>query len=177
MNWLFIGLPLAGLYLAGLVYLLLKKKYNRPLLFFALAHLPYLFVNLVAPFRGLFDPNYAGYAFGWLQLPKGIWVTVVVGAMVLGCLVLISRALLDNMKGLWTFAFVFDGLLSILIALPIFLDVAGNLADFRVELGEYLQISGVWVALLVLGIFTVPTFYACYWAGKKALGGRATALA
>lgn len=168
MNWLLVALPLLGFYLFWFGKLFFKRNYTRTLFWFALAHFPYMLVNMVAPFRGIFDPEYAGYTLGWVQLPKGIWVTLVVGAIVVGCFILATRALQNRMKGLWKFAFAFDVLLGIFIALPVLLDILGNLSDFRLELGEYLQISGVWVALLIFGILTLPTFYACYVAGKNA---------
>ena len=71
------------------------------------------------------------------------------------------------MTGWWKFALVFDLAIFIIIAFPVFLDVVTDISAFRIELGEYLQISGIWVAMLVLALFTVPTGYACYIAGKK----------
>ncbi len=169
MNWLIIAFPLAGIYIIWFGYLLFKKKYTKPMLYFALAHLPYLFVNLVAPFRGVLDPNYAGYSIGWIVLPKGISVLLVVGLIVVLCLVLASRSLMDKMKGWWIYAFIFDLFLSIFVALPILLDVLADISAFTLELGEYLKISGYWVALLIFILFSGPTFYACYFAGKNVI--------
>lgn len=173
MNWLLIGLPLAGFYLVWFGFLLYKRKYNKPLLYFALAQLPYLLLNVVAPFRGAFDAEYAGYTMGWIQLPKGMIVPLVVGAIVISCFLLATKALSNkmNMKW-WGFAFVVNLLLSIFAAFPVFLDVITNLSDFRLELGEYLQISGVWVALVIFLILVLPTFYACFLSGKKLVGSK-----
>ncbi len=134
---------------------------------FAWAHLPYLLVNLVAPFRGILDPDYAGYSLGLIQLPKGIAVTLIVGFLVLICLFLMSRALMDRMNGLWTLAFLLDLLLVILVAAPLLIDILGNMDAFRVELGEDMQFSGFLVALLVFVVFTLPTGWACYTAARK----------
>lgn len=168
MNWLLIGLPLGACYLIWFGYLLVKKHYSKPLAFFGLAQLPYLFINLVAPFRGLFDADYAGYSIGWITLSQGIWVTVVVGAIVVSCFLLATKALSNGMTRPWWFlGFIVDGLLAGFIAIPILLDVATHLSDFTVELGEYLKVSGVWVALLIGSIFIVPTLWAFYYAGQK----------
>ena len=146
MNWLYIGLPLAGFYVIWITILLLKKNYTKELMFFALAHLPYLFLNVVAPFRGIFDADYAGYNFGWLSIPQGIFVTIVAGGMAIGSFIVVTKALTNNMNGWWKFAFGLDAFLAISIALPVFLDAVMNYDSFRLELGEYLQISGVFVA-------------------------------
>ena len=168
MNWLLIGLPLAGFYLIWFGILLYKRKYTRQLLYFALAQIPYLMINLVAPFRGVFDSNYAGYSMGWIQLPKGIIVTLVIGGIAVSCFLLATRALNNKMDSRWWgYAFAVNLLLSVFAAFPVFLDVVTNLSDFRVELGEYLQISGMWVALIIFLILVLPTFYASFLAGKK----------
>jgi len=169
MNWLLVGLPLAVGYLIWFGYLLIKKKYNKATLFFALAHIPYLLVNLVAPFRGLLDPDYAGYSFGLIVLPNGPIVTLVVGIIVIFSLLLASRALMGKMKGWWLVAFVFDLLLCVLVAIPISYDMLTHLSDFRIELGEYLTIKGIWTALIIFFLFTFPTIFACLYAGKQAL--------
>lgn len=168
MNWLLVALPLAVFYLIWFGYLLFKRNYTNALLFFALAHIPYLLINLVAPFRGIFDPNYVGYSFGWIQLPKGIFVLLVVGGIVISCFVLASKALSNKMnKSLWVYAFLFDLVLCVFAAFPVLLDVMSNISEFTVELGEYLKVSGIWVALLVFLVLVWPVGYACYLSGKN----------
>ncbi|MEQ9593416.1 MAG: hypothetical protein RLN86_12490 [Cyclobacteriaceae bacterium] len=168
MNWLYVGVPLLVLYIIWFTILLRRKKFSMPLLVIAMAHIPYLLINLVAPFRGLLDSQYAGYHFGWLDLPKGPTVTVVVGFIVVSSIFIASRALLDQMtKKVWQFTFLFDAFLSIMIALPIFLEIVLDPDGSRIELGEYLQISGWVVAVIVLILFAGPTFYALYYSGRK----------
>ena len=168
MNWLFVAFPLLALYLFWFGWLIRQRQYDRRLLLFALAHVPYLLINLVAPFRGVLDTEYAGYSIGWLSLPKGIGVTLVTGFIVLSCLLLASRALQHRMKGLWTYAFFFDLFLSVSIALPLLADIFRDLKGNTIELGEYLTLSGIVVAIIVFGLISGPTFYACWVAGKKA---------
>lgn len=167
MNWLYVGLPLAAAYVLWFAFILIKRKYNKYLLAVGLAHIPYLLVNLVAPFRGMVDNKYAGYTLGWLSLPKGPWVTIVVGFMVISCLIIASRALLNKMDKLWEFAFVFDLMLSVMIAFPVFYDTLIDPIGSRIQLGEYLNISGLVVAAIFFFTLSAPTFYATYYAGKQ----------
>ena len=169
MNWLIIGLPLAAVYAIWFGYLIYNRAYSKELLFYSLAFLPYCFANVVAPFRGFFDADYAGYNIGWIHIPQGILVTLVAGSIAIFSLILASRGLQNRMKNLWVSSFVFTLFLSIFIALPVLIDIISDLSGFRLELGEYLQISGVWTALLVFVLFTGPTFYACILSGKKSL--------
>ena len=170
MNWLHFGLILLGLYIIWFTRLLLKKKFNKQGLLFGLVHLPYLLINLVAPFRGFMDSDYRGYSMGLLDLPQGPLVPLIVGSIVISCLLIMSKSFLDQMKkGWWTFALLVDLALTILIAAPILIGILIQPSEASIQLGEYLTISGYLVALLVLAIFSGPTFYACYISGKKVL--------
>ncbi len=168
MTWLHFGYALLGLYMIWFTILLFKKKFSRALLLFGIAHIPYLLINLVAPFRGIMDPDYAGYSFGLLNLPQGPLVPLVVGSIVVSCLVIVSKAWLDQMEKLWKFSFVVDLFLTIAIAGPVFIGILIDPADASIQLGEFLTISGYVVALIILGIFSGPTFYACFYSWKKA---------
>ncbi len=171
MNWMYVALPLLAFYLIWFGILISRKKYDRTSLVFALAHFPYLLVNLVAPFRGLFDSNYAGYTFGWISLPKGPIVTLVSGGIVLACFILMTRALKNDMSGWWKLAFPVDLFLLVFTAFPVLLDIVMDPAASRIELGEYLQLSGWVVAGIMLGLFTGPTLFATWYAGKRAFMG------
>jgi hypothetical protein len=168
MNWVYVGLSLAIIYLAWFTFIISKKKYDKYLLIVGLAHIPYLLVNLVAPFRGAFDANYAGYSFGWIVIPaEGPWVTLVIGFIVISSLIIASKAILNDMNKLWLWAFAFDLMLSVMIAFPVLLEVVTNPLEFTIELGEYLTISGFAVALLVFVLFSGPTFFSTLYLGKK----------
>ncbi|MEQ8364795.1 MAG: hypothetical protein RH948_18115 [Cyclobacteriaceae bacterium] len=166
MNWLSIGLPLAAIYVIWFVFILFKKKFDKPLLIVGLSHIPYLLVNLVAPFRGLFDKAYAGYNFGWLKL-EGLSVTIVIGFIVIGCLIIASKAILNQMEKLWEFTFVFDLGLSILMAFPVLMDVLIDPKGSTIQLGQYLTISGFVVATILFVLFSGPTFISTWISWKK----------
>ena len=167
MNWLYVGLPLAFLYLIWFGWLLRKKKYNRSLLIIALAHFPYLIANLVAPFRGFFDSGYAGYQFGLIKSPAGIWVTIITGMIVIGSFFIATRSLKNQMEKLWTFTFLFDLFLLITMAGPMFFDIVFDPTGSNIQLGEYLTISGIWVALITFFLFAGPTLYSVITSAKK----------
>ena len=162
MNWLIIGLPLAVFYLTWFGYLIYKNKPQKSLVVFALAHSPYLILNLVAPFRGIMDANYAGYSMGLIQLPPGIWVTIVVGAIVVMSFLVMTKALQNKMAKWWIVTVIFDLLILIAIAGPVLLDTLTNMEDYRLELGEYLQLSGWVVALFIISIIPGPMLYATW---------------
>ena len=166
MNWLYVGLPLAAFYIVWFAVMLFKRRYTRTLLLIGLAHIPYLLINLVAPFRGWIDAKYAGYHMGWLHLPKGPVVTLVIGFIVVGSFIITSRAFTNKMEGIWKFAFINDLFLTVMVALPVFLEVVMDPVGSKIMLGEYLTISGWVVALILFVLFSGPTFYSTWVTGK-----------
>lgn len=166
MNWLHFGFILFGIYVVWFGYVLLKKQFHRALLLYGLAHVPYLLVNLVAPFRGTMDPEYLGYSFGLLQLPQGPLVPIVVGSIVVACFMIITLAFLNRLEGRWPYAFGVDLALTVLFAIPIVLGILSNPGEANLQLGEFLTLSGYVVALIVFVLFSGPTLWACYHSGK-----------
>lgn len=167
MNWLIVGLPLAGFYIIWFGYLIVKRNYTKQMLFFALAHLPYLFLNVVAPFRGILDPEYAGYNIGLLSIPQGILVPLVVGTIVVLSFIIATKSLKGKMVKWWSIAFVFNLALFITIALPVLKEIILNSGEYRIQLGEYLEVSGPFVALFIFMILPGPTLYATWTALKN----------
>lgn len=169
MNWLHFAYVLFGLYVIWFGYVLTKKQFNRALLLFGIAHVPYLLINLVAPFRGIMDPDYAGYSFGLWNLPQGPLVPLVVGTIVISCILIITKSWLNQMEKMWKLTFAVDLLLTITIAAPILIGILIDPDGARIQLGEFLTLSGYVVALIILLVFSGPTFYACYFSAKMAL--------
>lgn len=168
MTWLHFGFILLGLYIIWFSRVLLKRRFNRTLLLLGLAHFPYLLANLVAPFRGLLDSNYLGYSFGLISLPQGPLVPLVVGSIVISCFLIMTRAFLNHMAGWWKFTFIVDLLLVVFIAAPVLIDILADPESARLQLGEFMTISGHVVAFLVLAVLSGPTIASCYYAGRKA---------
>lgn len=167
MNWLIVGLPLAAFYIIWFAYLIFKRNYDKQMLFFALAHLPYLFLNVVAPFRGILDADYAGYNIGLLSIPQGILVPLVVGPIVVLSFIIATKALQRKMEKWWKTALLLNLALLITIALPVLVEIIVNSGEYRIELGEYLQVSGPFVALFIFMILPGPTLYATWIALKN----------
>ncbi len=166
MTWLHFGFILFGAYAIWFAYLLKKKRFTRPLLWFGIAHLPYLLVNLVAPFRGFLDPNYAGYSFGLIELPAGILVPLVVGSIVVLCLLIVSKAFTNQMENWWKLAFGLDLMLVGLVAAPLLFTILSDPGGNSIQLGEFLTLSGYVVAFIIFMLFTGPTFFALYYSGR-----------
>jgi len=159
MNWLLIGVVHLAIIAAILVYGATRAKFNRSMLLIALAHVPFIILNLVAPIRGFLDPGYAGYRFGILEIPPGFGVTLVAGTVIWGSVFIAYSALSGKLRQNIWFAIILDFLILGLISIPVLAEGIMNPADFRLELGEYFQVSG-WIVLVILSaILMLPLVY------------------
>ena len=170
MNWLIIGIPLLIFYLIWTGYLMSKRKFNKSLLVIAFAHLPYLLINVVAPFRGALDPEYAGYVFGWIQVPPGPGVTAVVGTIVLCSFIILTKSLKNELEKMWSFTLVFDLTLFIMAVFPNLLDIFKEPTSMNIMLGEYLTIPSVVTIPIILLLFAFPMVYSIYYSARNVFG-------
>jgi len=166
-NWLYVGLSAFVVYLAIFGYFLSKKKWTRAGIGVALANLLMVMLNLVAPFRGVLDPHYAGYNIGLIHIEPGAWVTVVSGLIVVCALASACIAVLNLRGRAMVFVAVVDSMLLLLIGLPILIEGLANSADFRIELGEYLFIPGIVAVLVSAMLFTVPLAASVIWSTRR----------
>ena len=85
-NWLQVGLTAGAVYTVVLVAFAVPRRWTWAAMGVALANFAFVLLHLVAPFRGLLDPAYAGYQAGVLRLAPGPGVTLVTGAIVIAAL-------------------------------------------------------------------------------------------
>lgn len=159
MNWLFIGIVHLLIITAILIYGATRGKLNRSMFFIALAHMPFIILNLAAPIRGLLDPAYAGYKFGILEIPPGFGVTLVAGTVIWGSVYVAYVALAGKLRSNIWFAMFLDMLILGLISIPVLVEGISNPAEFRLELGEYFQVSGWIVTIILSAILVLPMLY------------------
>ena len=74
-NWLHVGLAAGGVYALVFAAFAARRQWTWLAMGVALANFAFVLLHLVAPFRGLLDPGYAGYRAGMLQIAPGPWVS------------------------------------------------------------------------------------------------------
>ena len=168
MNWLHVSLGALAVYLGVLVYFYRTGSPTRAGIGVALANFLFVLLNLAAPFRGVIDSGYAGYRVGLFDVDPGFMVTLVSGGIVVAALAAACLAL-RNVRGPGAlFVLVVDAALLVLIGLPETISALSNPGDYRIELGEYLQIPGLVAAVIVVALFTVPLLLSVRWAARRA---------
>ncbi len=166
-NWLHVALAAGLVYASVFAFFAAKRQWTWAAMAVALANFLYVLMNLAAPFRGLFDPGYAGYKVGLLQIAPGPLVSLVTGGMVVAALTAACLALLDRPGRGMVFIALLDTLLLLAIGLPELLSGLMAPEAYRIELGEYLQIPGLLAALLVSGLLVLPLLFSIVWSARR----------
>lgn len=166
-NWLHIAL-MAGLIYAGVfAYFTAKRQWTWAAMTAAMANFMYVLLNLAAPFRSIFDPGYAGYKVGLLQIAPGPFVTLVSGGIVVAALAAACVALLNRPGRGMVFVALVGTLLLLAIGLPELLDGLMAPEAYRIELGEYLQVSGLLAVLLSSALLCLPLLFSVVWSARR----------
>jgi hypothetical protein len=165
-NWLSVALAAGAVYQVFIVFAA-KRQWTWAALGVAVANFFYVLLNLAAPFRGILDPEYAGYNVGALHIDPGLAVTMVAGGIVALSLAAACVALLNRPGRGMAFVAGVDCLLLLAIGLPVLIDALAAPTQFRIELGEYLQIPGLVAATLAGAMFCLPLIGSIAWSSRR----------
>lgn len=166
-NWVYVGLTAAAVYATVLGVFMARRQWTAAALGVALANFLYVLLHLVAPFRGVLDPHYVGYRAGVFDVAPGIMVTLVTGTLVAAALAAGCIALLNRPGRPMAFVAGVDSLLLLTIGLPELLDGLRAPGQYRIELGEYLQIPGLIAVALGGVMFCLPLVLSIVWSARR----------
>ena len=166
--WLYIGAIVSIISVIAFVATLLRSKRTISSLVVGLAHLAVVWLNSAAPFRGILDPNYVGYNFGYLKADIGLEVTLLSGSVLASAM---ASALIagQNKSGkpmlavTGTSIFFSWNLLFWIIA-----GVFQNPNQIKIQFGEFLTIPTLVAAPLLIVLFVVPFAYGIRWSWRRA---------
>lgn len=166
-NWLYVGFAAALVYLGILAWCATKRRWTWAAMGVAATNFFFVLLNLVAPFRGVLDPEYRGYSVGLFQVAPGPMVTLVAGTIVAASLACACFALLNRPGWRMSFIAIVDFALLTTIGL---VEVIGGLRApeaYRIELGEYLQIPGMVAVCIVAALFLLPLILSIIWSMRR----------
>jgi len=166
-DWMHAGLLAGGVYALVFAAFAARRQWTWLAMGVALANFAFVLLHLMAPFRGLLDPGYAGYKAGMLDIAPGPWVTVVTGSIVAAALAAACLALLARPgRGMAVIAVV-DTVLLLAIGLPELLVGLAAPGAYRIALGEYLVIPGVAAAVASGALFCLPLVLSIVWSARR----------
>ena len=166
-NWLHVGIIALLIYAGIFGYFLSKRRWTRAALGVGLANMLIVLLNLVAPFRGVFDPAYLGYNVGILHIAPGIGVTVVAGSIVIGALTAACLAVLNSPGRSMRLLAIIDSALLLLIGIPVMISGFADPSAYQIQLGEFLFIPGIVAVLISIALFTIPLFASVIWSYRR----------
>ncbi len=165
-NWLYVSAAAGSAYLLILSPFVARRRWSWTAMGVAAANFFWVLPNL-APFRGVLDPDYAGYQFGVYAVSPGILVTLVSGSIVAGALISACLALRNRAGSSMAFIALYGCLMLLTVGLPELLNGLQAPADYRIELGEYLHIPGLLAVLLIGALLCLPLIASIAWSSRR----------
>lgn len=167
-NWLNWGYVMWGLTWGTFLFYASRRRWTGLGLLIGIANMVLVSLNVVAPFRGVLDPRYAGYSFFLISIPPGFGVTVVAGSMLLLSLYCAVVAVDDRKGRPMLLLAVWNGAVALLVGLPLLYELFTDYGSFAIHLGEYVTIPAYLAFPLLLGLMVVPFAMAVPWGLKRA---------
>lgn len=168
MRWDVLAAAVIVVLLVSWVLQVRKRQWSWVGLYVSLGCLVFAGLNAAAPFRGVIDPDYVGYTFGWLRADAGIMVTLVAGSALIASAVAAMIAVRTREGPALWFVAITCAALAILVGLPTGIDILADPSAFRIELGEYVTIPGFVASSIVLGLIALPFVVGAIWASRRA---------
>jgi hypothetical protein len=150
------------------ILVLVKSRRSLMSIYVSFAFLLLAAMNLAAPIRGYFDPNYVGYGFGLLHATKGLSVTLIAGGFFLISAVSAFFAA-RNRHGpaMWIVA-VACSAFTVIQGWPWLDGVLHDPTGNAIQFGEYLTIPGLAASALLGALLVVPFVLGAPWAARRA---------
>jgi hypothetical protein len=167
-NWLNWGYVMWALTWGIFLFYAIRRRWTRLGLLIGIANMLLVSLNVVAPFRGALDPRYVGYNFFLISIPPGFGVTVAAGSILLLSLYCAVVAV-DDRKGRPMLLLAgWNGVIALLVGLPLLYELLTDPGSFAIYLGEYVTIPSYLAFPVMLVLMVVPFALAVPWGLKRA---------
>src|SRR5262249_1286870 len=138
--WPYVAVATGAVVALPFLYFLIRRSWSWTALLVALANLMVVIINGAAPIRGLLDPNYVGYGFGFLTASKGIAVTLVAGGLVLASALACWIAIRNRPGQAMLIAAAVCAFHVVNIGFPLLDAMRADPAAITIQFGEYLTV-------------------------------------
>jgi len=169
--WLWVVLVSNLIYWAVFFYLLKRGCWDAPALAFGLLHMLFASLLVTAPIRSFFDPTYVGYQIGFVRFSKG-WA-VLPATLVLAWALSSAWIAVGRGRGPWMKSIaVGDFLFALNLGGALLFDlVRGDMAETKIQGGEFFTLQGTLVALILFLLFVAPFVASGVWSARRAGSG------
>jgi len=165
--WLWVVLVSNVVYWSIFFYLLTRRRWDVSALVFGILHMLFASLIAAAPIRSLFDSDYMGYQLGLVRF-EGRWATLPATIFLAWALssawIAVARG-----RGRWMkLIAVGDILFALNLGGGFLLDfIRGDLAESKIQGGEFFTLQGTMAALIPLLLFALPFAASAVWAVRR----------
>ena len=170
--WPSIGMLTGGIVLGAFALGIVQRRWNGRALYVSFGCLAVALLHMVAPFRASLDPEYPGYSFGLIRLDGGLGVGLVAGFLYLlaTCATVTAIRNRDG-RAMWFLA-ALSGFVLVNLGLYLIAGLAGLVPPYRIQLGQYFQLSPLPATLVAVAVILLPFVVGLRWSVRKARAGR-----
>lgn len=166
MNWGMFGLiAIATLFV--LVFVVARRGWNPIGLVVATSNWLVASLHVVAPFRGLMDPNYVGYSFGLLSAERGWRVAALAGSVLMGGALSAAIAARNSGGPIMVVVTIFNAVVLLVFGLPLIQRAVTDPSGYVMQFGEFLTVPPVIALPVTLVLVLAPTLLGIGWSARR----------
>jgi len=147
----------------------LARRWSWIALLVAVACLAIVFMTGAAPIRGLVDPNYVGYGYGFLRAEKGLEVTLMAGSVVLFSAISSWIAIRNRPGPLMLIVAATSAFHLVNAGFPLLDGLLADPKNVEIQFGEYLTVPYTVAIPAILAVMVLPFLLGLPWAIQRAL--------
>lgn len=167
--WPYVALSVGGVAALPFLYYLALRRWTWIAFIAALANLVIVVLNGAAPIRGLVDPNYVGYGFGFLTAGQGIEVTLIAGALVIASTLSAWIAIRNRAGPAMLVVAATSAFHLVNVGFSLIDGIRAKPEDVTVQFGEYLTVPHTVAIPALVAFLILPFLLAIPWALQRTI--------
>jgi hypothetical protein len=167
--WPYVAFGVGAAATLPVLYFRLQRRSTWIAYLVALANLVIVFVNGAAPIRGLLDPGYVGYGFGYLTADKGIAVALIAGSVVIASALSASIAIRNRPGATMLIVAATAAFHIVNVGFSLLDTIFAKPEDITIQFGEYLTVPHPVAIPAIIVLVILPFLLALPWALQRAI--------
>lgn len=165
--WPYVAFAVGALAALPALYFLFQRRWSWIALVASIPNLIIATMNGAAPIRGLVDPDYVGFGFGFLSADKGIAVTLAAGGLVIASALAAALAIRNKPGfGMLVVAAV-SAFHLVNIGFPMTDAILADPSQMKIQFGEYLTVPAMIAIPAIIALLILPFLLALPWALRR----------
>lgn len=162
--WPYVAAATTAAVALPLLYFAFQRRWSWIALIVGLANIAIVGLNGAAPFRGVLDPTYVGYGFGFLSADKGLSVTLLAGSVVLASALSAWIAVRNRSGPLMLIVAATAAFHVVNIGFPLTDSLLADPEAVNIQFGEYLTVPYTVAIPAIIALMILPFLLAVPWA-------------